>query len=90
MQDTTITDSFGRSVAFSEKRFCATSFAGLLPLAHIANQTGLFEPVLRFLEERFPSRHNTLVSAQTMFKQRLFALAAGYEPKSRLMPPLFS
>lgn len=79
MQDTTITDSFGRSVAFSEKRFCATSFAGLLPLAHIANQTGLFEPVLRFLEERFPSRHNTLVSAQTMFKQRLFALAAGYE-----------
>lgn len=79
MHDTTILDSFGRSVSFSDNRFCATIVSGLLPIAHIINKTGLLEPVLRFLNGRFSTRHNTLVSPQTMFKQRLMALAAGYE-----------
>lgn len=79
MQITTCSDASGRSVTFSDKKFLATSFAGLLPIAHIARSLGLFKNAKEVISAAVPCKCNTLYSPELMFEQRLLALAAGYE-----------
>lgn len=79
MNNTTITDSFGRPVEISDKRFLASNLTGLFPIAYLLDKLKLLEPVERVLEKHFPARTNTLIQPQTMFRQRLLALVAGYE-----------
>ena len=79
MQITTCSDASGRSVTFSDKKFLATSFAGLLPIAHIARSLGLFENAKEVVCAAVPSKCNTQYSPQVMFEQRVLALAAGFE-----------
>ena len=75
MNDTTITDSFGRPVEISYKRFIASNVTGLFPIAYLLDKLKLLEPVERVLEEHFPVKKNTLIQPKTMFRQRLLALA---------------
>ena len=79
MNVTSITDSHPRPVSINPDRFTATAVSGLIPIAHLANRLGLLQPALDYLGKAYPAKHNTLVSAQAMFKQRLFGLVAGYE-----------
>lgn len=79
MQITTCSDASGRSVTFSDKKFLATSFAGLLPIAHIARSLGLFKNAKEVISAAVPCKCNTLYSPQAMFEQRVLALAAGFE-----------
>lgn len=79
MQITTCSDASGRSVTFSDKKFLATSFAGLLPIAHIARSLGLFKDAKEVVCATVPVKCNTLYSPQAMFEQRILALAAGFE-----------
>ena len=79
MQITTCSDASGRSVTFSDKKFLATSFAGLLPIAHIARSLGLFKNAKEVISAIVPVKCNTLYSPQAMFEQRILALAAGFE-----------
>lgn len=79
MNNTTVTDAFGRQVAFSDTRFLATSVAGLIPVAYLVDKLNLLDPVEKVLDRFFTSRQNTLIQPRTMFRQRLLALAAGYE-----------
>lgn len=79
MNNTTITDSFGRPVEISDKRFLASNVTGLLPIAFLLDKLKLLEPVERVLSELFPAKRNTVILPKTMFRQRLLALVAGYE-----------
>ena len=79
MQITTCFDATGRAVTFSDKKFFATSMAGLLPVAHIARSLDLFKNAREVISEAVPSKRNTQYSAEVMFEQRILALAAGYE-----------
>lgn len=79
MQITTCSDASGRSVTISDKKFLATSFAGLLPIAHIARSLNLFNGAKEAISAAFPSKRNTQYSPESMFEQRVLALAAGYE-----------
>ena len=79
VNDTAITDSFGRPVEISDKPFIASNVTGLFPIAYLLDKLKLLEPVERVLEEHFPVKKNTLIQPKTMFRQRLLALAAGYE-----------
>lgn len=79
MQITTCSDASGRAVTFSDKKFFATSMAGLLPVAHIARSLGLFKNAKEVISKAVPSKRNTQYSPEIMFEQRVLALAAGYE-----------
>ena len=39
MNDTTVTDSFGRKVEFSEKRFLASAVTGLIPVSYLLDNS---------------------------------------------------
>ena len=73
MQITTCSDASGRSVTFSDKKFLATSFAGLLPIAHIARSLGLFKNAKEVISAAVPCKCNTQYSPQVMFEQRVKA-----------------
>ena len=50
MNNTTVTDAFGRQVAFSDTRFLATSVAGLIPVAYLVDKLNLLDPVEKVLD----------------------------------------
>lgn len=58
MSITTITDSFGRPVEISDKRFLASNVTDFFPIAYLLDKLKQFEPVERVLEEHFPARTN--------------------------------
>lgn len=79
MQITTCSDASGRCVTFSSKKFHATSFTGLLPIAHIARSLNLFKAAKKVLSGAVPTKRNTLYFPELMFEQRVLALVAGFE-----------
>lgn len=58
VNDTAITDSFGRPVEISDKPFIASNVTGFFPIAYLLDKLKLLEPVERVLEEHFPVKKN--------------------------------
>ena len=79
MRITTCSDASGRSVTFSSKKFHATSFAGLLSIAHIARSLNLYTTAKEVLSSAVPTKRNTQYSPELMYEQWVLALAAEFE-----------